>query len=30
MQSQASLPIRDPATGAVIGAITVGVNLDAL
>ena len=30
MQSQASLPIKDPATGAVIGAITVGVNLDAL
>ncbi|ANH03939.1 hypothetical protein [Shinella sp. HZN7] len=30
MQSQASLPLRDPATGAVIGAITVGVNLDAL
>jgi hypothetical protein len=30
MQSQASLPIRDPASGAVIGAITVGVNLDAL
>ncbi|MCR6498467.1 hypothetical protein MUO32_05430 [Shinella sp. CPCC 101442] len=30
MQSQASLPIRDPRSGAVIGAITVGVNLDAL
>ncbi len=30
MQSQASLPVRDPATGAVIGTITVGVNLDAL
>ena len=30
MQSQASLPIRDPKTGKVIGAITVGVNLDAL
>ena len=30
MQSQASLPIRDPNTGAVIGAITVGINLDAL
>ena len=30
MQSQASLPSRDPATGAVIGAITIGVNLDAL
>ena len=30
MQSQASLPIRDPETGTIIGAITVGVNLDAL
>jgi hypothetical protein len=30
MQAQASLPIRDPRTGAVIGTITVGVNLDAL
>lgn len=30
MQSQASLPIHDPRTGAVIGAITIGVNLDAL
>jgi hypothetical protein len=30
MQSQASLPIKDPQTGKVIGAITVGVNLDAL
>ncbi len=30
MQSQASLPIRDPKTGAVIGAITIGINLDAL
>ena len=30
MQSQASLPIRDPQTGAVIGALTVGINLDAL
>lgn len=30
MQSQASLPIEDPQTGKVIGAITVGVNLDAL
>lgn len=30
MQSQASLPIRDPASGEIIGAITVGVNLDAL
>ena len=30
LQAQASLPIRDPQTGAVIGAITVGLNLDAL
>ena len=30
MQAQASLPILDPQTGAVIGAITVGINLDAL
>lgn len=30
MQSQASLPITDPQTGAIIGAITVGINLDAL
>ena len=30
MQAQASLPITDPKTGAVIGTITVGVNLDAL
>ena len=30
MQSQASLPIRHPGTGAVIGVLTVGVNLDAL
>lgn len=30
MQSQASLPIHDPKTGAIIGAVTVGVNLDAL
>lgn len=30
MQAQASLPIRDPRTGAVIGTITFGVNLDAL
>jgi len=30
MQSQASLPIRNPDTGAVIGAITIGINLDAL
>lgn len=30
MQSQASLPIRDPSNDEIIGAITVGVNLDAL
>lgn len=30
MQSHASLPIIDPASGAVIGAVTIGVNLDAL
>ena len=30
MQSQASLPIRNPKSGEIIGAITVGVNLDAL
>lgn len=30
MQSQASLPIRDPSNDQIIGAITVGVNLDAL
>ncbi|WP_439618668.1 hypothetical protein [Shinella sp.] len=30
MQAQASLPITDPHTGAIIGTITVGVNLDAL
>ena len=30
MQSQASLPIRDPKSGEIIGAITVGVNMDAL
>jgi hypothetical protein len=30
MQSQASLPIRHPHTGAIIGAVTVGINLDAL
>ncbi len=29
-QSQVSMPIVDPATGEVIGAITVGVNVDAL
>ena len=29
-QSQLSMSIVDPATGAVIGAITVGVNIDAL
>jgi len=29
-QSQVSMSIVDPATGAVIGAITVGVNIDAL
>src|SRR3546814_1455058 len=28
-QSQVSMPIVDPATGEVIGAITVGVNVDA-
>lgn len=30
LQSQASLPIRHPRTRATIGAITVGINLDAL
>lgn len=30
MQSQASLPIRDATSGAIIGAITIGINLDAL
>lgn len=30
LQSQASLPIRHPRTRAIIGAITVGINLDAL
>lgn len=30
LQSQASLSITDPATGKVIGAITLGINLDAL
>jgi hypothetical protein len=29
-QSQVSVPISDPATGAVIGAITVGVDVSAL
>ena len=29
-QSQVSVPITDPATGAVIGAITVGVDVSAL
>ena len=29
-QSQVSMPVVDPATGEVIGAITVGVNVDAL
>ena len=29
-QSQLSLPVVDPATGAVIGAVTVGVNMDYL
>ena len=30
LQSQASVTISDPETGAPIGAITVGINLDAL
>lgn len=30
LQSQASISITDPATGKVIGAITLGINLDAL
>jgi len=30
LQSQLSMSIKDPATGKVIGAITVGVNVDAL
>ncbi|MDO9416940.1 hypothetical protein [Pararhizobium sp.] len=30
LQSQASLTIKDPATGEAIGAITVGINLDSL
>jgi len=29
-QSQVSMPVVDPATGEVIGAITVGINVDAL
>lgn len=29
-QSQVSMPINDPATGAPLGAITVGINLEAL
>ncbi len=29
-QSQLSLPVVDPASGAVIGAVTVGVNVDLL
>ena len=29
-QSQASLPITDPATGAVIGAVTFGINVQSL
>ena len=29
-QSQLSLPIVDPASGAVIGAITIGINVEAL
>lgn len=30
LQSQLSMPVVDPASGQVIGAITIGVNLDAL
>lgn len=30
LQSQASVAIKDPASGEAIGAITVGINLDAL
>ena len=30
LQSQGSIAIKDPASGEVIGAITVGINLDAL
>jgi hypothetical protein len=29
-QSQVSLPIKDPATGKLIGAITFGVNVQSL
>lgn len=29
-QSQLSLPVIDPASGAVIGAITIGINVEAL
>ena len=29
-QSQLSVPVVDPATGEVIGAVTVGVDVDAL
>lgn len=30
LQSQASVAIKDPATGEAIGAVTIGINLDAL
>lgn len=30
LQSQASVAIKDPASGEAIGAVTVGINLDAL
>ena len=30
MQSQANFTVKDPATGKAIGAVTVGVNVDAL
>ena len=30
LQSQGSIAIKDPASGEAIGAITVGINLDAL
>ncbi|CAN0599908.1 unnamed protein product, partial [Laminaria digitata] len=30
LQSQLSMPVVDPASGQVIGAVTIGVNLDAL
>lgn len=30
MQSQANFSVKDPATGKVIGAVTVGINVDAL